>query len=101
MESLIDQGLDILSKKFNELAKDGRDCDLLHWLKFWSMDNSALLIFGESFGCVESDADNNGLLTLTRASTFYASVVGIIPEWHKALWNLVPSYILREKEVRS
>ncbi|KAJ5920461.1 cytochrome P450 [Penicillium verrucosum] len=101
MDSLIDEGLDILSTKFNELADNGKDSDLLHWLKFWSMDNSALLIFGESFGCVENDADNNGLLTLTRASTFYASVVGIIPEWHKTLWNLVPSYILREKEVRN
>jgi cytochrome P450 len=50
---------------------------------------------------VEQDADVNGLLQLTRASTFYASVVGIIPEWHNVLWNYVPSWIMSEKEVRS
>jgi cytochrome P450 len=101
MEYLIDQSLEILFKKLNQLANEGRKCDLLHWLKLWSMDNSSLLIFGESFGCVENDADVNGLLQLTRASTFYASVVGIISEWHRVLWSYVPSYIMSEKEVRS
>lgn len=101
MESLIDEGLEILDKKFKQLAHHGNDSDLLHWLKFWSMDNSALLIFGESFGCVEKDADINGLLTLTRASTFYASVVGIIPEWHSFFWKLLPGSLMREKEVRA
>lgn len=101
MEYLIDQSLEILFKKLNELADYGDKCDLLHWLKLWSMDNSSLLIFGESFGCVEKDSDVNGLLQLTRASTFYASVVGILSEWHRILWNYVPSYIMSEKEVRS
>lgn len=101
MEYLIDQSSEILFKKLNELADDGRECDLLHWLKLWSMDNSSLLIFGESFGCVEQNADVNGLLQLTRANTFYASLVGIIPEWHKLLWKCMPSFIMSEKEVRS
>lgn len=101
MEYLIDQSLEILFKKLKQLAEYREKSDLLHWLKLWSMDNSSLLIFGESFGCVEQDADVNGLLQLTRASTFYASVVGIIPEWHKVLWNYVPSWIMSEKEVRS
>lgn len=97
----MDQGLHILQNKFNELAENGDECSLLHWLKYWSMDNSSLLIFGESFGCVKNDADVNGILGLTRASTSYASVVGIYPEWHSFLWRYMPDSIMREKEVRA
>ena len=61
--------------------KESSPIDFSDWAFFWGFDVTYAILFGHSFGFMESHGDFNGMINAFTKVTRYAILLGQVPEW--------------------
>lgn len=79
-EESVDSCIDLFMTKLEELV--GKSIDLTFWTHCFVSDTMALLTFGKRFGSLDHGEDVGKLSVFVRAVAEYATLMGIMVEWH-------------------
>lgn len=100
LDEQLDETVSDLLNRFSEVSETNQVSDMGKWLKLFVLDGNLRMVFGENAGALRTGTDALRLMTITRASVHYGSMMGIYPEWHPWLWRIFPESLLGEKGAR-
>ncbi|KAJ8106217.1 hypothetical protein OPT61_g9684 [Boeremia exigua] len=81
-EPFIDTCNTILLKRLGEYAENGKTLDVRELMQFYAFDVIGEITVGSRFGLMEDDGDKSGIIAALDEGMEYASIIGLIPEWH-------------------
>ncbi|KAF7536409.1 hypothetical protein G7054_g4544 [Neopestalotiopsis clavispora] len=88
-ETHVDQCIDILDQRFREFSSTKQLVNFGHWMQCYAFDVIGKITFSKRFGFLDFGDDIENLISSLDDFNLYASLVGIIPEWHRLLFALV------------
>ncbi|MCJ1477420.1 hypothetical protein MMC13_006091 [Lambiella insularis] len=83
MEALVDGNTSLFIKSME--AKAGRPVDLSGWLQWYAIDVIGSITFLQTFGCMETESDAKGVISMVDFAFQYGTVVGMMPKLHHLL----------------
>ncbi|KAH6611813.1 pisatin demethylase [Boeremia exigua] len=81
-EPFVDTCNTILLKRLEEHAQDGKALDVRELMQYYAFDVIGEITVGSRFGLMEDGGDKSGIVEAIDEAMSYASIIGLIPEWH-------------------
>jgi cytochrome P450 len=76
----------MFSQRLTEFARSGKSFDMGHWFQCYAFDVVACITYGDRFGFLDEGNDIDGAIGHLWNVMRYSTMIGIYPEYHKALW---------------
>lgn len=92
-EPHMDQNVDMLVKRLEELAEQKEKVDLGLWLEMYAYDNIGSVFFGKPFGFLETSSDYGGYIAAVHKAMPFLSVVSMAPAYARTLLMIVAAAI--------
>ncbi|OZJ06559.1 hypothetical protein BZG36_00480 [Bifiguratus adelaidae] len=89
-EPFVNNCIELLKQRFNEIATSGYTINLGHWLQCYAFDVIGEITFGKRFGFLDFGEDEDGVFRAIDQRGIYSSFVGQYAWPHRYLWHLMP-----------
>lgn len=86
-ESFADHCIDLLCKRFEEIAKAGGETDLFRWLLSYAADTVSMITYSRRMGFLDKCEDVGGFFQHLDGNSLYATLVGIYSELHPLIYR--------------
>ncbi|KAB8224028.1 cytochrome P450 [Aspergillus novoparasiticus] len=91
-EEFVDHCADIFSQRLTEYAQREGSLNLGHWFQCYAFDVIGEITFGKRFGFLDQGDDIEGTIAALQKTMVYSTLIGIYPEWHPRLFELLSHF---------